>query len=241
MKLIIMKLNAIATKVNLSVVLMALGVTFLTGCSEEVKDFGFTGQISGTILDQNGNPVAGDASNAELTVFLLGEEDRVPLELRVNNDGTFTNTELYPQSYTLTITGPIDAPAPQNVDLTVGAVQNDITVTPYIVVAEPSATISGSNISVSYSISPSTGHLVDEIKVLVSTVKKVGVNTGSGARWQTLEANPVDNSGTAVVALDTDFLEAVEKWGDGAITVRIAAKSDQTSAWNLSLPIVVDL
>lgn len=221
--------------------LMAICVTVFSSCSEEVTDFGFDGQISGTVLDQNGNPVAGDASNSELTVFLLGEEDRVPLELRVNNDGTFTNNQLYPQSYTLTITGPINAPAPQNVDLTGSAVKNDITVTPFLVVEQPSATISGSVISVSYVVSPSAGHAVDEIKVLVSSVKKVGVDTGNGPRWQTREANPVDNSGTATITLDAELLAAAAVGGNGALTVRVAAKSDQTTAWNLSLPIIVDL
>ena len=237
---IIMKLNTVATKVNL--ILMVLGVAVLSSCSEEETDFGFDGQISGIVLDQNENPVAGDASNAELTVFILGEEDRVPLELRVNNDGTYANLELFPQSYTLWIDGPVDGPSessPMSVDLTGAAVQNNITVTPFLVIDQPSATISGNEISVNYSISPSAGHTVDEIKVLVSSVKKVGVDTGSGPRWQTREGNPVDNSGTATVELDADLLTAGAEGGDGALTVRVAARSDQTTAWNLSLPIVV--
>ncbi len=244
MKLIINKSNAITKKLNLTLVLFALCATFLSSCSEEEKDFGFDGQIQGMVLDQNGNPVAGDASNAELTVFILGAEDRVPLELRVNNDGTYANLHLYPQTYALWIEGPVDGPSessPVSIDLTGAIVENDIIVTPFLVVDQPTATVSGSEISVNYNISPSAGHLVDEIKVLVSSVKKVGVDTGNGPRWQTREGNPTTNSGTETIALDADLLEAAAAGGSGELTVRIAAKSDQTTAWNLSLPIVVSL
>ncbi|PKA97754.1 uncharacterized protein DUF3823 [Flavobacteriaceae bacterium MAR_2009_75] len=244
MKIILMKSTAIIKKANLVLILMALGVTVLSGCSEEIKDFGFDGKIQGSVLDQNGNVVAGDASNAELTVFILGAEDRVPLELRVNNDGTYANLHLFPQSYSLWIEGPVVGPSesnPINVDLNGGLVENDITVTPFLVIDQPTATISDNTISINYNISPSSGHMVDEIKILVSTVKKVGVDTGNGPRWQTREENPVDNSGTQTVELDEELLNAAAEGGNGELTIRVAAKSDQTTAWNLSLPLVIAL
>lgn len=235
-----MKMNAITIKKISVLVLMAIYITVLSGCSETVTDFGYEGQISGMILDQNGNPVSGDISNAALTVFVLGEEDRVPLELRVNEDGSYANLQLYPQSYTVWINGPVDAPGEQVVDLTGGLVEHNITVTPFLAISEPTATISGDQLSVNYEISPDQGHVAEERVVLVSTVAKVSVNTGNGPRWQTREVTLDSNSGTATVSLDSDLLNMAEERGGGNLHIRVAARSDQTSDWNYSVPIVVE-
>ncbi|MDR8389693.1 DUF3823 domain-containing protein [Aliifodinibius sp. S!AR15-10] len=232
-------MNAKTTKVPI-LVFMAICVTVLAGCSETVTDFGYDGQISGMILDQNGNPVSGDVSNAALTVFVLGEEDRVPLELRVNGDGSYANLQLYPQSYEVWIDGPVDAPGRQTVDLTGDRVEHNITVTPFLAISEPSASISGGDLQVTYDINPSQGHAAEERIVLVSTVAKVGVNTGSGARWQTRAETVSSNSGTATITLDDDLLSMAEERGGGNLHVRVAARSDQTSDWNYSVPIVVE-
>lgn len=235
-----MKMNTITIKRIPILVLMAISVTVLYGCSETVTDFGYDGQINGMILDHNGNPVSGDASNAALTVFVLGEEDRVPLELRVNGDGSYANEQLYPQTYTVWIEGPVDAPAEQVVDLTGSRVEHNITVTPFLAISDPSASVSGGSVSVNYNITPNQGHIAEERVVLVSTVAKVGVNTGNGPRWQTREVLLESNSGTASVELDSDLLNMSEERGGGNLHIRVAARSDQTSDWNYSVPIVVE-
>ncbi|MFH5831341.1 hypothetical protein ACG2E4_02885 [Halalkalibaculum sp. DA384] len=219
---------------------MAICVVVLSSCSETVTDFGYDGQISGMILDQDGNPVSGDISNAALTVFVLGEEDRVPLELRVNGDGSYSNLQLYPQSYTVWIEGPVDGPGDQNVDLTGDPVEHNITVTPYLVIPEPTATVSGGDLEVNYEITPSQGHTAEERVVLVSSVAKVGVNTGNGPRWQTRQETLGSNSGTATVTLDSELLEMAEERGGGNLHIRVAARSDQTTEWNYSVPIAIE-
>jgi hypothetical protein len=100
----------------------------LSACQETITDFGFDGQISGMVVDQNGNPVSGDASNPSCTIFILGEQDRVPLELRVNADGSYANLHLYPQSYSVWMEGPVDGPVPGElvVDLTGPPVEQNI-------------------------------------------------------------------------------------------------------------------
>lgn len=230
-------MNAKTIKTIPLLLLMAVYICFLSSCTEEVKDFGFDGSISGMILDQSGNPVSGDASNSAMTVFLLGEEDRVPLEVRVIGDGSYTNTHLYPQSYSVWIEGPVDAPGQQTVDLTGSAVQHNITVTPFMAINEPSASISGGQVTVNYQITPGTGHAAADRVALVSTVAKVGVNTGNGPRWQTRTVSLDSNSGTASIALDTDLLDMSAERGGGKLHVRIAAKSDQSSNWNYSVPV----
>lgn len=225
---------------NISILLsIAVCIAALSSCSEEIKDFGFDGQISGMILDQNGNPVSGDVSNSDLTVFLLGELDRVALQVRVNADGSYANLHLYPQAYTVWIEGPIDAPGEQVVNLNGGLVEQNITVTPFLVISEPTASITGGDLSVSYQIEESTGHLVQDMVVLVSTVAKVGVNTGDGPRWITREEDLITNSGTVTVPLDAELLDMSEERGGGNLHIRIAARSDQSSDWNYSMPIVI--
>jgi hypothetical protein len=162
--------------------------------------------------------------------------------LRVNNDGSYANVHLFPQAYTMWITGPVEAPAIQSVDLTGAPVQRDITVTPYLQIPQPTeVNVTGTEITVGYQINPSAGHIAEEKVVLVSTVAKVGINTGDGPRWQTREVALVDDSGTVTVTLDSDLLDMSEERGGGNLHIRIAAKSDQTSDWNYSLPATVQV
>jgi hypothetical protein len=235
-------MNALALKKFLILATMPVSLAVSSGCEEIVTDFGFDGQISGLILDQNGNPVSGDAANPAFTVFVLGEQDRVPLELRVNGDGSYANLHLYPQQYTVWVEGPVKGPGQGEltVDLTGRPVNQNITVTPFLVVPPPTVSISGGDLQVNYSISPSQGHEVRERVVLVSTVAKVGVNTGNGPRWQTRELNLPDNAGTTTVTLDANLLAMSHERGGGNLHIRIAARSDQTTDWNHSLPIVID-
>jgi len=237
-------MNGIIIKKFPARVLIVFYMIVFSGCEETVTDFGFDGQISGMILDQNGNPVSGDASNPAFTVFVLGEEDRVPLELRVNGDGSYANRHLYPQSYTVWIEGPVEGPGRGElvVDLTGDPVEQNITVTPYLVIPPPTANVAGGEfeVSVNYEINPSQGHVAEERVVLVSTVAKVGINTGNGPRWQTREQPLDSDSGTATVTLDPDLLNMSEERGGGNLHIRIAAKSDQTTDWNYSIPIVIE-
>ncbi|SHN31341.1 Protein of unknown function [Cyclobacterium lianum] len=237
-----MRMKAIKINQIFILALMAVYITSMSACEETITDFGFDGQISGMIVDQNGNPVSGDASNPAFTVFVLGEEDRVPLELRVNGDGTFANLHLYPQSYDVWIEGPVDGPGPGElvVDLSGAPVEQDIVVTPFLVISQPTVSVSGNQLTVNYEITPSQGHETAERVVLVSTVAKVGVDTGNGPRWQTREVTLDSNSGTATVTLDTDLLNMSQERGGGNLHIRVAARSEQTSDWNHSIPIVIE-
>lgn len=235
-------MNAITIKNIPILLLMAVGITCLSSCSEEITDFGFDGQISGMVLDGNGNPVSGDVSSAAMTVYALGAEDRVPIEIRVTADGSFANLHLFPQSYNIWIEGPVDGPteeSPISVDLSGSAVSQDISVTPFIAIGTPTANISGGNVTVDFDISPNTGHTTSDRMVLVSTVAKVGVNTGSGDRWETRSVDLGANTGSVDVPLDSDLLDVSEKRGGGKLHIRIAARSNQTNDWNYSLPIVI--
>ncbi len=223
--------------------MLVLAVTCMvafSGCSEQVTDFGFDGQLRGMVVDQNGNPVSGDIANTALTVFALGDGEQLPTEIRVQADGSYANLHLYPQAYTVWIEGPVVAPGEQRLDLTGDLVEHNITVTPFLTISQPgNATISGDQLSVGYEITESAGHVAEERVVLVSTVAKVGVNTGNGPRWQTRELTLDSNSGTATVTLDSDLLDMAQERGGGNLHIRVAARSDKASAWNLSIPVTI--
>lgn len=237
-----MKMNAIS--INKIQMLASLLVTtyVLSACVETVTDFGFTGQISGVIKDQNGNPVSADPSNPEFTVFLLGDEETLAHELRVNPDGTYANLHMFPQSYSLWVDGPVDGPVrgDLSVDLKGAAVTKDITVTPFIAIPPPTVSISGGQLQVNYEINPSLGHEATQSRVLVSTVAKVGINTGNGPRWRTQSVNLSSNSGTQIVTLEDALITMANRSeGNGNLHIRIASRSDKSTRWNLSEPVTI--
>lgn len=234
-------MKTILIKKNPILAMMAVYLCVLSACIETVTDFGFDGQLSGMIVDQNGNPVSGDASNPAFTVFILGEEDRVPLELRVNGDGSYANLHLYPQAYTVWIEGPVEGPGQGDlvVDLKGVRVEQNITVTPFLVIPPPTANLSGGDLKINYEITPSHGHEANERVVFVSTVAKVGINTGNGPRWLTRRQTLASNSGTATVTLDSNLLNMAKERGSGSLHIRIAARSNQSTDWNFSIPIVI--
>lgn len=235
-------MNAISIN-KIQMLALLMGTTcVLSACVETVTDFGFTGQISGVIKDQTGNPVSADPSNPEFTVFLLGDEETLAHELRVNPDGTYANLHLYPQSYALWVDGPVVGPVRGDlfVDLDGAAVTKDITVTPFIAIPPATVSISGGQLQVNFEINPSVGHAAAQRRVLVSTVAKVGVNTGNGPRWRTQSVNLSGNSGIQTVALDAALLTMAKRTeGNGNLYIRIAARSDKSTKWNLSKPVTI--
>lgn len=215
---------------------LLLAIAFLasiSGCDTTIADFGYDGQISGTITDQSGNIVSGDITVPDLTVFALGEEDIEPMQMRVKGDGTFGNNKLYPQSYEVWVEGPVDAPDPVTVDLSGDPVQHDITVTPFLIMHTPEldGSPSSNEVSVSYEITESSGHIAEERIVYVSTGQYPSQSTGSGITWHTRQASMDDNEGTVTV----DDLESGTRY-----YVRIAARAEGTTLWNLSDQIEIE-
>lgn len=228
---------------NIKYSIIILFVTFMIsvyGCEERITDYGFDGQISGQILDQNGNPVSGDITTASFTVFALGEEEREPIQMRVQGDGTYANLHMYPQSYTVWVEGPIDAPGEQIVDLSGNAVEHNITVTPYLTIPEPSnANISADELTVSYEITENASYEAEARIIFVSTVSYPNANTGNGPYWKTRQQILDDNSGSVTVTLDSDLIEDARNASD-ALFIRVAARAEGTNEWNYSEQISID-
>src|SRR5690625_6086935 len=79
----------------------------ILSCDDSITDFGHDGEISGRVLDQNGNIISGDITNVNLVVNLIAEGEDIPIEIRVKGDGTYLNSHLYPQVYTAWVEGPL--------------------------------------------------------------------------------------------------------------------------------------
>ena len=199
----------------------------LFGCDEAITDYGFTGQISGRILDQAGNIVSGDITTNHMTVYVLGELDTEPIPIRVKGDGTYTNIHLYPQKYKVWLDGPVANASEYNVDLTGNPVVQDFTVTPFLTIPPPSLVGSptASDVTVSYSITENAGYTAKVRSIYVSTVSYPGQSTGSGAYWQTVKKTVTANQGTEKIT----GLKA-----NTTYFVRVEAQANGTTQFNLS-------
>jgi len=199
----------------------------LFGCDEAITDYGFTGQISGRILDQAGNIVSGDITTTDMTVYVLGELDTEPIPIRVKGDGTYTNIHLYPQKYKVWLVGPVANASEYNVDLTGSPVVQDFTVTPYLTIPPPSVVGSptANEVTVNYSITENAGYTAVVRNIYVSTVSYPGQSTGSGAYWQTIKKAVNANQGTETIT----GLKA-----NTTYYIRVEARADGTNMFNLS-------
>lgn len=212
---------------------LVAGLIGMTGCDDSITDFGFNGRISGTVQDQAGNPVRGNSATADLRVWVLGEGELEPLEIRVKHDGTYTNTHLFPQSYSLWIQGPVETTltesSPATVNLTGSAVTHDITATPFMSIATPTVTQpTATSVAVTYNITPAAGRTFGNAIVWVSNASWPGPTTGSvvpDVRIHTASANLAGTSGTATVS----NLRAGRKY-----YVRIGARATGTTLYNYS-------
>jgi hypothetical protein len=210
----------------LSISLVAFCIAF--SCNEPITDFGYDGSISGTILDQSGNIVAGDITNSGFKVNALGENDHIPMELRVKGDGTFANNKLFPQSYTVWVEGPVVAPGEITIDLTGGkSVVHDFVVTPFLSIAPPKlqGNPTSSEIKVSFSISENEGHSVGLGELYCSTVPYPNASIGSGTAYETKKVLLLANQDTATIT----GLSSNTKY-----FIRIGARADGQNVFNYS-------
>src|SRR5690625_3720793 len=106
----------------------------ILSCDDSITDFGHDGEISGRVLDQNGNIISGDITNVNLVVNLIAEGEDIPIEIRVKGDGTYLNSDLYPQVYIAWVVEPLaSAYLEFIVDLRIGSVNQVFTDTPMII------------------------------------------------------------------------------------------------------------
>ena len=176
-----------------------LMLIFLTatmfGCSYEETDFGFNSSINGLVKDPSGSLLYGDINSNALVVKLLGEGDKQAIEVRVDGNGEFQNTKMYPKIHKVWLEGPIVNSDTLTVDLASNTNQiADFKVTPLISPSIANGNVAGTTVTVNYTILPNTGIIVKKIEIYCSTVKFPTASTGS-------LANVYFTKTTAVTAL----------------------------------------
>jgi hypothetical protein len=218
-------------------VLIFLSLVFLwiTSCEREnIVDFGNGGAISGTVKDPDNNVVAGSITSATLVVRALGDGDQVTTDMRVNGDGTFQNTKLYPKEYKIWIAGPVSMTTDTLVidfskekvvtkDLIVSPF---ITVSPPVVVGSPSAT----TVDISYDITGNDGKVVSKRELYCSTNPFPDANTGSG---------PFYHSKKVSLGTDTGNIPVTGLTANTKYYIRIGAQATGASGFNYSEQIVI--
>lgn len=214
-------------------IIFLIAIFLNSGCDDTETDFGFSGQISGKILDPSGNIVPGDVTRNNLMVYLHGELDTQPMIIRVKGDGTYANTHLYPQSYTLSVVGAIMPIDDITVDLKGTPVVRDISVTPFLTIPLPGivGSVTSNSVTVSYSITENEGKTCKSRIIFVSTVPFPSQSTGSGAWWQTVSKTVTQNEGQITIT----GLNSGKTY-----YVRIGALAVGTTMWNFSDQITFD-
>ena len=191
-------------KISGRITLLILCLTTLmgvTGCDENVVDFGFDGALSGTVVDENGNIVAGDITSNNLVLKALGEGDQVTTDIRVQGDGTFQHTKLYPKPYKIWLEGPVTLVTDTLViDFSEQkTVAKDLVVIPYVSFSTPVAGSPGESATIDYSMSANEGKVISKRELYCSTVPYPSGSTGSGPFFETIEVQLDTDAGTATV------------------------------------------
>jgi muramoyltetrapeptide carboxypeptidase LdcA involved in peptidoglycan recycling len=214
----------------------------LNQCQEPITEFGFDAVLKGTVSNQSGDLISGDITSGATDIRALGEEDDAPMIMRLKGDGTYQNTKLYPQTYSVWLTGPFIESPTTEVDInlrTTKEVTHNFVVTPFVDCMTP--VLSGSpasTISVNYSISGNGGYIAGSVRVLCSTVNYPSVSTGSGPGYTTLTSEVTNEAQSADMSGTVEFtdLESSQRY-----FIRIAARANGASAYNYSDQIRVDI
>ncbi len=133
----------------------------VTGCDKQAHEFGFDGAISGKIVDQAGNIVAGDITSTALSVKALGQGDIVTIDMRVKGDGTFQNTKMFPKMHKIYVTGPV-TPVDDTLRIifsTAKTATHDFVSVPFITIDKP-ALVGNPDVTFSYTMTPNGGKTV---------------------------------------------------------------------------------
>jgi len=184
----------------ISFIVLLLCITI--SCEKTITDFGFDGSISGTVKDASGKIVPGDITSNNLLVKALLDGDEVAIDLRVQGDGTFQNTKLFPGKFTVSISGPIFNVEPIIINLSGGkSVVNDFTIVPYITIDSPviSGNPASTSVTINFRIKGNQDKVPSKREIYCSTVAYPTATIGSGPFYQTITKGLDIDEGSASV------------------------------------------
>lgn len=219
---------------NIKLALLLFTSLLMIKCEFTETDFGHDSALKGTVKDKSGTPLYADINSNTLVVKLLGENDKQAIEIRVNGEGNYQNTKLFPKKHEVWLEGPILSSEKVIVDFTSNPDQViDFTVTPLISAKLNTATGSGTSINIDFVLTSNSGNTIKKKEVYCSTVKFPTAATGSRTNvYFTKTVALPSNSGT----LKIDGLTAGVKY-----YVRIGAQDNNAAIMNYSNQIEVSL
>lgn len=219
----------IIRKTKYIIIIFNFIILVTTGCNDPITEFGFDGKLSGKIMDSSdGSTIHGDITSGSFIVNALGENDEVSMVMRVQGDGTFANSKLYPQMYEVWVVGPfLESPSERiTIDLNGGKeVIHNFELTPLLSISTPEleGIPSSNEITLRYSISGNDGHVTEQRELYCSTVKYPSASTGSGPGWHTVSVSLSGDQNTVTIP----DLESGTRY-----FIRIGAKATDSDAWN---------
>ncbi len=188
---------------HLSIILAGIAVIFAFQACEMVPDPGFDGSISGTITDAANSPVYSDILANTIIVNALGEGDISPTIIRIDGEGKFSYTKLFPKEYKVFIKGPVFVSTPDTarLDFSGGnALVQNFLVVPFLSLKVDlvSAPID-STVSVNYTIVGNQGKTATTREIYFGTSPHPTNKIGTSAYYSTITKTVTTDSGTIKV------------------------------------------
>ena len=202
-----------------------LVLVLLTQCNKKDDFSSYSGAITGTIKDNNNIVLHGDLNSNNIIVRLLGEGDKSTTDIRVNGEGEYTNTRMFPKTYKAWLEGPIVTSDTIVVDLSTGDQVKDFVTVPLIFPKVINCTVVGTSVSVDYSLLENAGNVIDKKEVYCSTVPYPTASTGSRTNvyFTKIVSLPVSAGSILIEALTP-----------GKYYIRIGAKAKSSVLLNYS-------
>ncbi len=212
-----------------SLIFCSILLLLVSGCEKEITDFGNDASISGKVVDQSGNIVAGDITSTALIVKAIGDGDITSTDMRVHGDGTYENKRLFPKKYKIWISGSV-TPVTDTFIVDFGSkksVNQDFTVIPFLTVKPPVVVGSPSSteVTVSYEITGNGGKTVNKREVYCSNNPYPNASTGDGPFYTTVTVPMDTDNGNVTI----NGLTSKTKY-----YLRVGAQASGASAYNYS-------
>lgn len=147
----------------------------LASCEKDNYD-GPTAGLSGRFIDADTKQLVEQdiISGTQIELLEHGYDPVSPFFLIVKNDGTYENSLLFENTYTVTpMNGNFISVEPQEIRIA-GKTTLDFSVTPYIRVLEPSITKSGNIVTATFKLQQTVGTNIRKIGLYVHSDSRVG-------------------------------------------------------------------
>ncbi|MEQ8421652.1 MAG: DUF3823 domain-containing protein [Arenibacter algicola] len=209
-----------------SKIIVVLLFTVFASCDDIDNLDGPDAGISGVIIDETTNEgIKTDQPNgAKIRLVEDGYENVIPQDFWAKSDGTFMNTQLFSNSYTVRIIeGAFIEPSEQRVTLNKGEVTDiSFTVVPFMSINASEPVVVGNNIQISYTLSK-PGQIswdIQETKTLVSTLPSVSTFSN-----QYSVSNNLSGLEYSEIA-ETTYTDVVEDLPSGEYYVRVGGRTN---------------